>query len=44
MMIAAVLYLFVGPVGILYAVGFELVALDLPVDDWLRGLLDPDVY
>ena len=39
--IATVLYLFLGPIGILYALGFEVLYL---LTMALASLLDPDVY
>jgi len=39
--IATVLYLFLGPIGILYALGFEVLYL---LTMALAALLDPDVY
>ena len=39
--IAAVLCLFLGPIGILYALGFEVLYL---LTMALAALLDPDVY
>jgi len=42
---AAVLYLFLGPVGILYALGFEvLFLLVYLLTVAFASLLDPDVY
>jgi hypothetical protein len=43
--IAAVLCLFLGPIGILYALGFEvLVLLIYLLTSAFAALLDPDVY
>jgi hypothetical protein len=43
--IATVLYLFLGPIGILYALGFEvLYLLTYLLTMALAALLDPDVY
>ena len=43
--IATVLYLFLGPIGILYALGFEvLYLLTYLLTMALVALLDPDVY
>ena len=43
--IATVLYLFLGPIGILYALGFEvLYLLTYLLTMALASLLDPDVY
>jgi len=43
--IATVLYLFLGPIGILYALGFEvLYLLTYLLTTALAALLDPDVY
>ena len=43
--IAIVLYLFLGPIGILYALGFEiLVLLTYLLTIAFATLLDPDVY
>jgi hypothetical protein len=39
--IATVLYLFLGPIGIPYALGFEVLYL---LTTALAALLDPDVY
>jgi hypothetical protein len=45
MMIATVLCLFLGPIGILYALGFEvLYLLTYLLTMALAALLDPDVY
>ena len=45
LMIATVLYLFLGPIGILYALGFEvLYLLTYLLTTALAALLDPDVY
>jgi len=44
-MIAAVLCLFLGPIGILYALGFEvLYLLTYLLTMALASLLDPDIY
>ena len=44
-LIATVLYLFLGPIGILYALGFEvLYVLTYLLTMALAALLDPDVY
>ena len=44
-LIATVLYLFLGPIGILYALGFEvLYLLTYLLTMALAVLLDPDVY
>ena len=44
-LIATVLYLFLGPIGILYALGFEvLYLLTYLLTMALAALLDPDVY
>jgi len=43
--IATVLYLFLGPIGILYALGFEvLYLLTYLLTIALASLLDPDIY
>ncbi len=43
--IATVLYLFLGPIGILYALGFEvLYLLTYLLTTALASLLDPDIY
>jgi hypothetical protein len=43
--IVIALYLFVGPIGILYAVGFEIVVLlTYLLTIAFAALLDPDVY
>ena len=43
--IATVLYLFLGPIGILYALGFEvLYLLTYLLTMALAALLDPDIY
>ncbi len=43
--IATVLYLFLGPIGILYALGFEvLYLLTYLLTMALASLLDPDIY
>jgi len=43
--IAAVLYLFLGPIGILYALGFEVLCLLIyRLTIAFAALLDPDVY
>jgi hypothetical protein len=43
--IAAVLYLFLGPIGILYALGFEVLYLLIYLATIaFAALLDPDVY
>jgi hypothetical protein len=43
--IAIVLYLLLGPIGILYALGFEvLVLLTYLLTTAFAALLDPDVY
>jgi hypothetical protein len=43
--IAIALYLFVGPIGILYALGFEIVVLlTYLLAIAFAALLDPDVY
>ena len=43
--IATVLYLFLGPIGILYALGFEvLYLLTYQLTMALAALLDPDIY
>jgi hypothetical protein len=43
--IATVLYLFLGPIGILYALGFEVLYLLIYLATIaFAALLDPDVY
>ena len=43
--IAALLYLFLGPIGILYALGFEVLFLLIYLlTSAFAALLDPDVY
>jgi len=45
LMIATVLYLFLGPIGILYALGLEVLYLLIYLlTVALAALLDPDVY